>query len=75
MLEYRAWVIDTGEGGCIGRYWRGTVPPPHMEGHRYAAWDTRAGAREELPRVKRSFPKARVRRAAITVHMESQEER
>lgn len=74
MLEYKAWVIDTGEGGCIGRYLLHPVPP-HMEGHRYAAWPTRAGARAELPRVKVSFPRARVRRAAITVHMESQEER
>lgn len=47
MLEYLAWMISTGEGGYIGRYWLNPVPA-HMEGHRFAAWATRAEARLDV---------------------------
>ena len=66
MLEYKAWMIATGEGHYIGRYWIFPVPP-HMEGHRFSAWPTRAEARAELPRVRRTFPRSSVRRVTVMI--------
>ena len=63
---YRTWMIATGEGSYIGRYWLYPVPP-HMEGHRYAAWNTRIEARAELTRVRGCFPRASVRRVTVTI--------
>lgn len=67
MKTYRTWMIATGVGnGYIGRYWR-QQPPEHMEGHVYAAWPTREAAREELTRVRESFPEASVLRVTVTI--------
>jgi hypothetical protein len=66
-MTYLTWMIATGEGGYIGRYWPGS-PSPWMEGHRCAAWTTRAGARQELVRVRERYPRARVHRVEVTVY-------
>ena len=70
---YRAWMIDTGEGSYLGRY--GIFPVAHhTECHQFAAWNTGAEARAELPRVRSSFPRAAVRRVEITVHLEERDD-
>jgi len=75
MIEvFYAWVINTRsvEGhGLIGRYWKfeNKIPniPPHMEGCRVAMFTTRRIARENLPHVRRAFPKAKVVRVKVKV--------
>lgn len=72
---YKAWVIDTrsDEGhGLIGRFWHfDGAPriPPQLLGHRTVAFETRAAARAALPRAKRAFPKAVVRRATFRIEV------
>jgi hypothetical protein len=76
MKQFDAWVIDTNssEGhGLIGRYWQfGNIPtgiPIHLEGCRTAMFETRAIARENLPYVKKVFPKATVRKAWVVINI------
>ena len=64
---YRTWMISTGEGDYLGRYWVSRPVSPWLEGHVQAAWRTRAEARAELPRARRSYPKASVRRVTVTI--------
>jgi len=66
-MTYQTWMIDTGEGRYIGRYWVTRPVSPWMEGHVNAAWFTRSAARQELVRVRCAFPRARVVRVTITV--------
>jgi hypothetical protein len=73
--EHKAWAIDTrsSEGhGLIGKFWWfdkiGYIRfQRHMDGYYAAMWRTRRQARIDLPRVKRSFPKARVVRVYISI--------
>ena len=74
MIEkFAAWAIETGlkQRGLIGRYWwfGKTAPqlPIHLEGCRVALFTTRRIARENLPSVRRSFPKARIIHVTVTV--------
>ena len=66
QASYPTWMIATGDGAYIGRYWRYPVPL-HLGGHRFAAWPTRVEARAELTRVRLSFPRASVRRVTVTI--------
>jgi len=72
--NFYAWGIDTrsGEGhGFIGRYWwfnnKYSPIPPQLEGCHLALFKTRKIARENLPSVKRTFPKATVKQVIIKV--------
>ena len=64
--SFGAWAIDTQskEGhGYLGRYWPfedGVQPmiPAHLEGCRMALFKTRAVARKQLDKVRRSWPSA-----------------
>jgi hypothetical protein len=75
--KYDGWVIDSrsDEGhGLLGRYWWFDAEAPripgHMEGHRTAAFRTRREARAALPRVRRTFPRAAVRRARFRIELD-----
>ena len=72
--EFVAWAIDTrsDEGhGLIGRYWwfnhRFPTTLPQLDGYQIALFKTRQLARENLPSVKRAFPKARVQKVNVVV--------
>jgi hypothetical protein len=71
--KYYGWAIQTRSEreGLIGRYWwfNKTHPeiPIHMEGHRIALFITRREARENLPSIKKSFPRARVKRVQVEI--------
>lgn len=72
METFKAWAIDTrsDEGhGFVGRYWKFVSDPlpVHMKGCRTALFETRVEARENLPKVKRAFPKAQVKRVTVTI--------
>ena len=61
--RFFAWAIDTRSDGhgFIGRYWwfaPSQAIPVHMKGCYIALFETRKTAREYLPLVRRSFPKA-----------------
>lgn len=73
-LTFQAWAIDIrpNDGhGLIGRYWwfDGCYPniPKHMEGCRFALFKTRKLAREALPKVKGTYPEARVVHVNVSV--------
>lgn len=69
------WAIyaNSPEGhGLIGCFWTfaGPAQPPtpnFLRAYRTAVFETRKEARDALPSVKRSFPKAKVTRVQITV--------
>ena len=70
--SFYAWAIDTGEGGLIGRYWFvSNGIPLHLEGCKTALFTVRRIAREYLPRVKSSYPNARVVRVSVLVELTS----
>jgi hypothetical protein len=73
-MTFQAWAIDTqsGEGhGLIGRYWwfdeNSRNIPKHMEGCRFALFKTRKDAREALPKVKRAFPKSKIKHVNVRI--------
>lgn len=73
VTEFYAWAINTrsDEGhGFIGRFWHFGRPPfipDQLLGCRTSLFETRAKAREALPHVKCTFPKARVVKVKVTV--------
>jgi hypothetical protein len=74
MKTYTGWAIDTQseEGlGLIGRFWWFGLTPPNipknMRGHRISLFETRREARENLPSVKRAYPRAIVIKVDISI--------
>ena len=72
--KFYAWAIDTrsDEGhGLIGRYWwfdkHAPIIPAHMEGCEIALFKTRKIARENLPSVQLTFPRAVVIKVSVSV--------
>ncbi len=72
--EFIAWAIDSQseEGhGLVGRYWwfnnKSPEIPPQLEGCRIALFETRALASQGLLSVRKSWKKARVVKAKVTV--------
>jgi hypothetical protein len=72
---YKAWVIDLkykdDPRALAGRYfwgWSYGNPPPHLEGHRIAAFNTRKIAREHLKRMSQG----KVVRATVTIETEGE---
>ncbi len=68
MTTGKAWAIGTVEVGHLGHGWFDWLSDaPHVHGCRTALFATRREARLALPRLKRTFPKARVVRVRVTI--------
>lgn len=65
-----AWAIDTRSKeyhGLVGYgYWK-WERPDHLSGYRTATFSTREAARKDLPRIRESFPKAKVIRVTVII--------
>lgn len=72
--QSKGWVIDTGDGIFLGKYWwfchKPPVIPASLDGYITAVFRTRKIARDALINVKGSYPKATVRRATIDISIE-----
>lgn len=74
VTQYGGWAIDVRSARritLVGRYWwfgrRAPEIPRSLEGHHIALFKTRREARAALPWVKRSYPRAKVKRVRIDV--------